>query len=224
MTPITISLILNILVFVLVSAGTIMMFTGFTFSKDDSKLSAANINALKFFTVESNILAGIAAFTLAIFQILLITKKIDNIPLYIIDIKYFSTVAVALTFFITAFFLAPTASEGFLALYKDNNLLFHFLVPVLCMTGFILVDGNLSFIHKKFLFSLTGILPVLLYAIYYTLNVLIHKNKGEDYKEYDWYGFLRKGFSTIYIVLPLILFVSYILNIALLYSNIHWGF
>jgi len=200
-----------------------MMITGFTFSKDDSKLSALHIHALKFFTVESNIFAGITAALLAIFQILLFTQKIKTIPLFIIDLKFISTVAVALTFLVTTFFLAPTAPDGFFTLYKDNNFLFHFLVPVLCITGFILTDGNLSFINNKFLFATTGMIPIILYAVCYTINILIHKAKGDDYKEYDWYGFLRNGFSTIYIVLPLMLLVSYMLNLAILYLNILLG-
>ena len=74
------SLIMNIIITILVILGTTFMFTGFKFMPSDDLLVASNIEMFKFFTVDSNILMGLIALVLAIYEIRLLKKNIKEIP------------------------------------------------------------------------------------------------------------------------------------------------
>ena len=58
-----------------------------------------------------------------------------------------------------------------------------------------------------------------IYSIFYTSNILIHlDNDGLTFK-YDFYGFLNGNLNNIYIVIPIIYLVTYIISILLITLN-----
>ena len=63
------SLIFNLLIFALALAATLMMFTGFDLMGKNLTLTATRLEAFKFFTVDSNVFAGIASLLIAICEI-----------------------------------------------------------------------------------------------------------------------------------------------------------
>ncbi len=94
-----ISLILNLIVFILSVMASIMMFTGFKFMHGyEPILETRSIGMLKFFTVDSNIFAGIASLILSIYEIKLLKGKLDEIDTKIYVLKLMSATAVGLTF------------------------------------------------------------------------------------------------------------------------------
>ena len=65
---IKISLVLNILIFIMVLLGTIFMVTGFKFMSNTQVLASTGLEPLKFYTVDSNLLVGLASLILIIYE------------------------------------------------------------------------------------------------------------------------------------------------------------
>ena len=112
-----ISLIFNIIIFIMVLLGTIFMMTGFKFMSNTYVLAATGFMPFKYYTVDSNVLIGLAALTFVVYEYLFMNKKISEIPKYVYVLKYIGTVAVTLTFLVTLFYLVPAYGENYLFLY-----------------------------------------------------------------------------------------------------------
>ena len=115
-----VDVLLNIVIFVLVILATIAMLMGFQPMGEEEKLTETSIEVFKFFTVDSNLLIGIMAIIFAKYEINLLKGKIKEIPKCIYGLKLAATVGVVLTFLVTAFFLAPTYSRGYFALFINS--------------------------------------------------------------------------------------------------------
>lgn len=211
----TFSLILNILIFIMVTLGTIFMFIGFKFMSNDQVLSVSGIGFLRYYTVDSNILVGFASLMLIICECLILNKKINEIPKFVYIFKYISTVAVSLTFLVTLFYLAPMYGDKFLYLYQNSNLFFHLLVPLLSFISFTCFEK----VELDFKYTFAGISTMIAYGLYYLINILIHQENGKVSMEYDLYGFVKYGISFIFIVFPLMLIVTYIISLFTYKAN-----
>ena len=64
---IKISLVLNILILIMVVLATIFMVTGFKFMSNTYALESTGLESLKFYTVDSNILVGLASLILILY-------------------------------------------------------------------------------------------------------------------------------------------------------------
>ena len=213
MKKIKISLIINIIIVLLVIMTSIFMFTGFTFMKNNTLLEASKIEMFKFYTVDSNILIGIASLLLAINEIKLLNKKIKEIPIFIYILKLIATSGITLTFITTAFFLAP--QYGICAMYNNNNLFFHLIIPILSIITYVIYEKY----DNKYKYAPLGMLPMFIYSIYYTTNIILHLNNGCLSFKYDFYGFLQGNINNIYIVIPFIYFVTYLISLLLIFFN-----
>ena len=212
MKKIKISLILNIIIVLLVLIGSIFMFTGFKFmSSSNLILQTTKLGMFKYYTVDSNILIGIVSLILLIYEYKLINKKIDKIPKTIYILKFIGTAGITLTFLTTLLFLAP--QYGFFAMYNNTNLLFHFMVPVLSIISYIMFEKY----ENSYKYSFLGIVPMFIYSIIYTVNIIIHLEEGT--MKYDIYGFLKGDINNAYIVLPSIYLVSILISIVLIFLN-----
>ena len=67
----------------------------------------------------------------------------------------------------------------------------------------------------KFRYSLFGLIPTLVYGIFYATNVLIHMENGKVDSIYDWYWFVQGGVWQMAFVIPLMLVVTYIISLIL---------
>ncbi|MBP5329390.1 MAG: Pr6Pr family membrane protein [Spirochaetaceae bacterium] len=193
-----ISLILNLLIFISVVFAIISMLTGFHFMTEPGKaaaLSTANARAFKYFTVDSNLLAGLVSLAAAICTILKATGRIKTIPEVLPLFKLASTTGVTLTMLITALFLAPF-QFGFFALFVDSNLFMHLLIPLLCIIVFVFFEPA----HISARQTFAGVVPMLIYGVFYGTNIILHLGNGQTSQIYDWYGFLGNGVNTIGIV------------------------
>lgn len=213
MKKIKVSLILNIIIVLLVIFATIFMFTGFKFMPGGSLLEVSKVEMFKFFTVDSNILMGIVSLIFIIYEKKLLKNKIKEIPKKVYILKLIATSGISLTFITTSFFLAPT--YGFYAMFNNNNLLFHLVVPVLSIITYIFFEKH----DNKYKYAILGIIPMFLYSIFYTTNILIHLNNGGLTFKYDFYGFLQGNLNNIYLVIPVIYLISYIISVLLVFGN-----
>ncbi|MCR5146807.1 MAG: hypothetical protein K6B70_05640 [Clostridia bacterium] len=209
---IKISLVINIIVFILTVAASIIMFTGFKFMGNDVVLESTKIGMLKFFTVQSNIFMGLMALICAIKEISVLKGKIKDVPIILYVLKLISTVAVGLTFITVVAYLGPISVGGLPSMLKNSNLFFHLLIPVISMINFAIFEKTDKI---KFKYTFLGLIPTVLYAIFYLINVLIHMENGKVSPIYDWYWFAQAGIWQICIVVPLMMFVTYFISIVL---------
>ena len=210
-----VSFVLNCLIFLITVFATVSMIIGFEFMGEIKVLSSASFKAFKYFTVDSNVFAGIVALVYMIYLILLSKGKIKVMPKWLSYLKLAAATGVTLTMMVTVFFLAPKSTTTYFAYFMNSNLFMHLITPLLCIISFIFFEpAQLSFIE-----SFTGTCPMILYAIYYIPNILLHLDNGKVSTNYDWYGFLFAGLNTIWFVIPLILLITWIFAICLWFVN-----
>jgi len=213
MKKIKISLILNIIIIVLVLITSIFMFTGFKFMPDKTLLEATKLEMFKFYTVDSNLLIGAIALVFTIYETKLIKNNIKKIPTGIYILKLIGTSGITLTFVTTAFFLAP--QYGLYAMYNNNNLLFHFIIPVLSIITYVFFEKY----DNKYRYAFYGIIPMFIYSLYYSSMIFIHLNDGGLTFKYDFYGFLQGNINNAFIVLPIIYLFSLLISTILIFLN-----
>lgn len=206
-----ISLILNIIIFMMVICASIMMFTGFRFMPGEIILESNKLGMFKFFTVDSNLFMGIISLLFAIFEIRTLRGKIDEIPKYMYILKLMATTGVTLTFVVVFAYLWPLVGSLYLMIL-NSNLFFHLLVPVFSMITFVFFEKNNKISFK---YSFYGLIPIIMYGLYYLINVLIHMNNGIVSPVYDFYYFVQNGVWTSIIVVPVMFIISYIISLIL---------
>ena len=213
MKRIKISLILNILIVIMVTVFSIFMFTGIKFMPTELLLESNGIEMLKFYTVDSNILLGIVSFVMALSEIKAIKNKKYKIPEFVYILKYIGVSGIAVTFIITLLFLAPM--YGFYAMYNNNNLFFHLIIPIVSFISYI------GFEHHKsnYKYALYGMMPMVVYSVFYTLNIITHLEVGGLTFKYDFYGFLRGNINNIVITIPVIYIGTYLISLLILFLN-----
>lgn len=202
------SLILNIIIVILTIFASFLMFTGIKITHGaEPILETTKIGMFKFFTVDSNIFMGIIAL---IYVIKEITNKEITKTMY--KLKLMATTAVSLTFIIVFTYLGPISKDGIISLLQNSNIFFHLVIPVLNIITFTLFERTNKL---KFKDSLYGIIPTIIYAVLYLINILIHMENGKVSPVYDWYWFVQNGVKTAIIVAPLIIIISYIISLIL---------
>ena len=124
------------------------------------------------------------------------------------------TVGVTLTMLVTVFFLEPTMAPqfGLFALFAGSNFLLHLFNPLLAIVTFTVFEKTRKI---PFRHTLTGIVPMVLYAVFYLANCMRHAVNGMVDIAYDWYGFLAGGVKTVWIVIPVIFLFTWLISIAL---------
>ena len=209
-----ISLVLNIGIFVLMVLGTVFMVIGYRFMGDESLLVEANVKAFRFFTVDSNVLMGVICLLYAVCEISVLTGKHERIPTWLSVAKLIGTTGVALTMVTVVVFLAPlvTASGnplGYWALFLNTNLFFHLVIPLAAIVVFVFCETT---DRIRWRYTWLGMVPMGIYAIFYSFNALAHVEDGKVPVAYDWYHFMQGGLWMMAIVLPLMLGVTYLLS------------
>lgn len=201
---------LNVLIFILELFAVIWMMSGIS----GGILSGASLSSLKLFTVDSNILLGIVAIIAAIDEKRVADGKKSSISTGTYIAKLVGTVGVTLTMIITVFFLAPTtaATYGFFASFYYSNFFLHLLNPILAIVVFLFYEqtDRISFRH-----TFTGIIPMLIYAVYYVSIALAHSSNGKIAEGYDWYGFFVLGTASAAIIVPILILLTYGISFVL---------
>ena len=188
------------------------MFTGFKFMSNTQVLSTPGLEVFKYYTVDSNILVGMASLLLIIYEVLYMKKRISIIPKWVYLLKYICTVAVTLTFFVTLIYLSPV--YGWF-LYQNAYLFFHLIIPLISLISFVLFE-KADFNWKD---SFYGISTMIAYSIFYTTNILIYEIIGEITSKYDWYGFVKGGPISMIISLIIMIGFTYLISWRIYYWN-----
>ena len=207
-TKSTISTVLNIVIFILMVFGAIVMFTGFKFMHgEEVALESTKLGILKFFTFQSNVFMGIVALFFAI-------TKNKSTTLYVW--KLIATGAVTLTFLIVFgdFWLA--LGIPIMSMLQNGNLIYHLVIPVLSILTFIFFERTDKI---KFRLTFLGMIPTFVYAVFYAIVVFTHMENGVVPKKYDWYGFTNAGIYVGIAVIPAMLILSYIICFLLWLAN-----
>ncbi len=213
MTKIKVSVVTNISIFVVVTLALILGLAGVP-SFETGTTSFGEL--MKYFTIESNIFMGIMALLLAINQILYL-KNNTKINKAIFILYYVATVCVAITFFTVLFFLAPVVyRDQFWSMYTGISFYYHFLIPVVAMIMFLFVLNTNEYSIK---ISFFGIIPFLVYALFYVIAALTHMDGGKVMPGYDWYGFLSFGIPVFLLLLVIMLGATYLVSFLIYFIN-----
>lgn len=182
-------LITNIVIVILVSIGTYMTMT---YRSAWMEFQMRGIMCLRYFTVQSNIFAGVVALVALFYQ-----GKTTKV------LKLMSATATGLTFAVVAFFLGPM--YGYHRMYKNANLYFHLIVPLIAIIDFILLTD----VPKKMKWKILSAMLTVLYGIGYILNILINGMGGRYPRNNDFYFFLRWGWGVAILIFAVIILLSF---------------
>ena len=210
------AVVLNVLIFVTMAFATVSMIVGFYFMGEVNFLSASNFSAFKYFTVDSNVFAGLVALAFLIFKLSPAGKRSAKLPRVLYVLKLAATTGVTLTMMVTVFFLAPHTTTNYFAYFMNSNFFMHLVTPLLCIISFVFFEPAEK---QSFPVTFAGIIPMVLYGFFYIPNILLHLENGKTSHTYDWYGFLDGGLNTIWFVIPVILAVTWIFSILLWVLN-----
>lgn len=202
-----ISFILNILVFLLVITGTIIMLTIGSGVLTDNKLTV-----FKYFTFQSNVFMGIVAFVYGYYQMLILMKKKDKLPHVLLVFNYVGVVAVGITFIIVITVLGP--GYGYDKMYNNANLFFHALVPIAAIINYLFFEKEMAIKFKE---TPIAMAPTILYGIVYFI-VVASLNAYGDLK-IDFYGFGAQGPVMGALYFLIIITISYAIGLFLYFIN-----
>jgi len=170
-----ISFVINIIISILTINAIIMSIMGFKFMygyEPSSEITGVPI--FSYFTVQSNVFIGIISFIFANreYQIF---KRRKKIPFSYYIIKMVATVSVSLTFFVVFAYLGFVSKGGHIPLLRNSNLFFHLIIPVLSIINYVIFEKTNIIKFKHIIY---GLIPTLLYEIYYIINLLLNMKNG----------------------------------------------
>ena len=209
----TISLVLCSLIFLLAVVGSIFCFAEITFV--ETKIIAHGIEFFKFFTVQSNVLAGITALIYIIFLVRE-QKTQKKIPIWVFILRFIATIDLIITFLVVALFLGFITDEGYLSMFVNANFLFHLAIPIINFASFVFYENPPKF---KFSYTFWGITHLILYGIFYIIVVLLHYQNGTVPLEYDWYAFAQKGLVIAFVCATVVWGLGYLVSFMLYKIN-----
>lgn len=201
---------LNIITFILILFSTLWMFSGIHFGNAPAVLEANRLMMFKYYTVDSNVIMGLIALYVAIIQNKVIKGTLNSVPTWIYSIKLMGVVGVTLTMLVTVFFLTPTL--GFNACFNNSNLFLHVINPIISIVTFLRYENTDKLLFKD---TFLGISTMLIYTVYYISVAATHSHNNIVDEGYDWYGFLVLGLNTAFVVIPVIILITYLISFAL---------
>ena len=188
------------------------LLMGFYDVWEGGDLSAAHADNLKYFTWESNLLLGFSCFCFIPVRFVSLLKGRPVQAKWAVMLEFLGATSTTLTLFVVCFFFAPVY-QG-LHLFSGTNLFFHLLVPLLGIIHFSFcgIEGEIRFRD-----TFWGILPMLLYSIFYCAEAYTHiaPETGIPFTEYDWYWFAHYGVAQAAINFLFILVASWGISLLL---------
>ncbi len=199
------SIFLHFLIFfaVFTAWGSMTFYTG-----ENGALSASGLRNLKYFTILSNLLTGIASLCAAICQIKSPSAGRNGrfLPRWSILLLYVSVASVCVTLLTVILFLGPL--YGYRAMYYGPNGLLHLIIPLAAVAAFLLTRSGAAISFRD---SSLCMLPVAAYGLGYVANNLVH---GISHAT-DWYSFLAWGWPTGIFIFTALIILSWGIGIGL---------
>ncbi|MCR5302688.1 MAG: hypothetical protein K6E49_09655 [Lachnospiraceae bacterium] len=189
---------INCIIVILAVTGTILSFT----AKDGDTLSARGFSSLKFFTVDSNIFAGIVSIAWILSERSSSRRAVTDL------LKLAAASAVGVTFLTVLVFLGPL--YGYENMYHKVNFFFHLVIPLLAMFEYVFFNGQ-SISVKQCL-----ICPaiVIVYGIGYIINLFVN-----GFEKGDFYGFVNWGFGIGLVIFAVICLAAFLTGLLLTALN-----
>ena len=179
---------------------------------ENALLNYKGFASLKFFTNLSNLYVALTAFVMLVFNVKNAIDDTYKFPKFAVILKFSGTVAVTVTFLTVALFLSPLvmqSGKSYFVLFEGNSFLLHFLTPVLAIISSLFFEG---YKDLKFKYTLTGMLPTVIYSIPYTIMVVIVGEENGGWA--DFYGFTLGGkMYAVPFVMLIMYSVSYLLGV-----------
>lgn len=191
--------------------------------------------SFSYFTILSNIYLDIMVFIFLIKDIITLKKDKFKLPKIAYISRFYSVIAIFLTFFVFMFILAPVYSKGFIGAYTMDNygsIFVHLLAPVLAIIDFLFFD-NEEVIEYKYSFFST--IPPLCYVVFVVIAGQLGLRWGSMYAPYNflnymspigWFGFDLSlmsdeyfGIGTAYMIVILLIIFILIGRLLLFISN-----
>ena len=181
-------------------------------SRSEIALAAMGLYSLKYFTVLSNLLLGIASLVYAVCLVRRMRAG-ARIPTWAHKLKFVATVAVGVTLATVMAFLGPML--GYAAMFAGANLWFHLVLPVLGIVEFVFLDVERGL---KFGQTLLGVVPTFLYGLAYCGNIYLN-GVGTWPATNDWYGFTMWGIEYIPVVFAVMLVATWLIAVVVRGGN-----
>ncbi|MBQ3300537.1 MAG: hypothetical protein IJH04_00025 [Eggerthellaceae bacterium] len=203
-----VALALNVFIAVMEPVAWGMM----VFSRGAAALTAVGLYSLKYFTVLSNLLLGFASFAYA-YCLFKSTRGGKPVLFWAHCLKFVATTAVTVTLMTVLVFLGPRL--GYASMFAGANLWFHLVLPVLAIFEFVLLDTSFGLTFRQ---SLLGVLPTLVYGVFYYGNILLN-GVGKWPNTNDWYGFTLFGEQFMPVVMLVMLLLTWVIALVLRAGN-----
>lgn len=151
------AIILNFVIVVLEVAGVIL------------SVQRHGINVFLYYTENSNYLALIVSSIFCVVSTICLVNK-TKIPKWLINLKYFSTVCLAITLLVVIFILVPIRpTMASYLLIEGSSLIHHIICPLIAIVSFIMLESVICLNKKDILW---GIIPTVVYGVVMiTLNI-----------------------------------------------------
>ncbi len=202
----------HVLIVIMVVASWMYM----VFHAEGAALTAVGLYSLKYFTVLSNLLEGLASLLMAIGLFAVLRGKKDKVCHKVFLLNHVGTVAVSITFWVVMLFLGPLFGYG--AMFQGGNLWLHGINPLLAIAAFFFLDQFDRVEKKELWFSLV---PVLIYGIFYLGNVMVN-GIGTFPNLNDFYGFFFAGLPSAAMIYVVLLLASLLIGAVLRLGNGRW--
>ncbi|MCQ2409389.1 MAG: hypothetical protein MJ068_02445 [Clostridia bacterium] len=174
-----VSLALNIVNVILVTYAIVGFFV-YDFS--GTNMPVAGVTCFRYFTNLSNILCAVMSAIVCVFNVKALVSGKNEEPKWASICKFLSTVGVSVTFLVVVFFLGPT--QGYDLMFAGPCIYLHCICPLLAIISYAVCEFNNKL---KFVETLYGIIPTVLYGIVYFIMVMILGQEKGGWE--DFYGF-----------------------------------
>ena len=170
----TLDLVINALIFVCTALCFVLDF------RQEGIWSWKNgARALRFFTILSNLFCACACLAVVF------CLRSGALPRWVWIVKYVGTSAVTVTLLTVMVFLGPAL--GYKSQLSGAGFYYHLVGPLLAIVSFCFLERVFDL---SFVLSLLGIVPVLLYGLFYLYKVVLCP---EEKRWEDFYGYNKSG-------------------------------
>lgn len=163
-------------------------------------LIMADRSSFRMFTIQSNLLAGIAAGILVVLEIMILCGKKEKLPLWSRIVKMVTTIGVVVTCLVVVFYLsfvAVSMGYSYFVMFETYNLFFHLLTPIMAVLSFVFFERGKDIDFK---YTFLNICHLVVYMIAYAINVFTHLDaNGKATRKYDWYYFVT---GDLWLIIP----------------------
>lgn len=194
------ALILNIFVVVC----TAIITTSYYFYSINP-LEPSGLASYKYFTTDSNILAGISSLVMIPYEIQILRGKRSKLPHFAEILKYMAMTAVMLTFITVLTILLPVYDVKFLLL--GTAFYMHVAGPLMALVTFLFLETDTKI---KFPETFLALIPCVVYGAVYLFETVIIGEENGGWS--DFYTFNKGGFW--YITMFALLGVSYLIAVV----------